>query len=255
MNSIKYSVCSFDELCGCLIPCSGIKRIPKNAKAVIVGIFPYLLPKNEYAGSVISKYAVVKDYHQVVLGYLDKKKQELMKIYPNDEFACFVDSSPIPEVYAAALCGLGAIGDNGLLITKEFGSFVFIGEIVTSADIPAQKNTVKQCLHCGKCIKSCPGNALGDNAFNKNNCLSHITQKKGELTNEEKELIKKHKTCWGCDECQNVCPLNQNAAVTDIPEFLNFFQRVPDLNEDISDRAFAFRGIKVIERNLNLIKL
>ena len=118
--------------------------------------------------------------------------------FPENSFSAFVDNSPIPEVKTAALAGLGVVGENGLLITEEFGSWVFIGEIVTDLFIECEEREIKSCIKCGKCKKVCPA---------KNECLSAVSQKKGELSSEEERLLKENNIVWGCDICQEVCPL------------------------------------------------
>ena len=108
------------------------------------------------------------------------------------------------------------------------------------------------CIHCGECTRACPGNAIRDGRIDKEKCLSYITQKKGELTEEEKRMIKESGCIWGCDICQNVCPLNKGAGKTDINEFRE--TAVPRAESDtrIEGRAFAWRGEKVIKRNIDL---
>ncbi len=251
-NSPLWGICPFEKIKGSLIDCRAKSRLPENAKSVIVACFPYLLDKSEYAGINISKYAVVTDYHKVAVARLEKAVSGLKELFPENEFSAFSDNSPIPEVKAACLAGLGVRGLNSLLITEEYGSFVFIGEIVTDLEIECDEAEEKPCIRCGKCIEACPSSALKENGFDKNICLSEITQKKGELSEEEIRLMKECGCVWGCDICQDVCPMNKNAASTTIEEFLSL--PVPHVSEGCSleDRAYEWRGRKVIERNLLL---
>lgn len=245
-------ICSFASLKDGLIPCRAKGRLPKNSKSILVFCFPYLLEKEEYEGSNISKYAVVADYHGVAMNRLSKACEELKELYPGEEFVPFADNSAIPEVRAACLAGLGKRGLNSLLITEEYGSYVFIGEIVTTLSLDSVDAEIKSCISCGKCIRACPSKAIGENGTAREKCLSEITQKKGELSHEEKELMKKCGCVWGCDICQDVCPMNQNAASTQIEEFL--LSPVPVITSGCSleNRAYEWRGRNVIERNLNL---
>ena len=119
-------------------------------------------------------------------------------------------------------------------------------------------------MHCGKCIAACPSKCIaigegGENTSNKKECLSAITQKKGELTEEEKKLILDNGSIWGCDVCQNVCPYTKNAKYTPIKFFnddvitlLNTNVLSAMSNESFMLRPFAWRGKETIRRNIML---
>lgn len=251
-----YGFCSYDNVKDSLIECRAIKRIPLNAQSVITALFPYYLGDGAYEGSDISKYAVVPDYHKIITTILQDVSQKLKKEYPDEEFVVFTDNSPIPEVKTAVLSGLGVRGLNGLFINKDYGSWVFIGEIVTTMKLSCNnlKSANDVCIGCRKCIDACPTGAINSNGIEHNKCLSHITQIKGTLTDEQENLIKTIGCAWGCDICQNVCPMNKNVLVNPI----DIFKKGAELNArsdvDISDRAYAWRGEKVIRRNLEIIK-
>ena len=139
---------------------------------------------------------------------------QLREAYPDLTFALFADHSPIMEVDAAARAGLGVLGMNGLLLTPGYGSFVFIGELITDADytlvtgepIPDFPADPPRCEGCGLCVKACPA---GCRAGDRSGCLSALTQKKGDLTPEETAAIVKGGLVWGCDACQLACPHNR----------------------------------------------
>ncbi len=245
-----WGICSFDKIKTGLIECRAKGRLPKNAKSVIVACFPYLLDDAMYADRNISRYAVVTDYHSVALDRLESAAKCLKSLYPEHEFAAFSDNSPIPEVKAACLAGLGAKGKNSLLITQKYGSFVFIGEIVTSLELSFGSYAEQPCIGCGKCIQACPVSALAENGFKRSACISEITQKKGELSPDEEKLMKECGCVWGCDICQEVCPMNQNAAVTEIEEFLSSPIAHIETGCSLDGRAYEWRGRKVIERNI-----
>ncbi len=252
MNGISplWGICPFEKIKDNLIECRAKNRLPQNAKSVIVACFPYLLDESGYKNINISKYAVVTDYHEVVLSRLVKAVSEFKKLYPENEFSAFADNSPIPEVRAACLSGLGVRGINSLLITEKYGSYVFIGEIVTDLELDSNEHDEKFCIKCGKCMEVCPSSAIKENSFDRTLCLSEITQKKGELSEEEIALMKECGCIWGCDICQDICPMNRNAAITEIEEFL--FSPVSHIAEGCSleRRAYEWRGRKVIERNI-----
>lgn len=249
-----YGFCPFDKISSSLIDCRAKSRIPENARSVIVLLFPYYLGDDAYEGSDISKYAVVPDYHDTLVSILKDASQKLKEAYPDDEFVVFADNSPIPEVKAATLAGLGVQGLNGLFINEDFGSWVFIGEIVTTKEYSypeVSPSTV--CIECRKCILSCPTKAIDENGVNPTQCLSYITQKKGELTPEQEAFIKESGCAWGCDVCQNVCPMNKGIKIQPLKSFREGAE-IKARDTDISDRAYAWRGEKVIKRNLNLLK-
>lgn len=247
-----WGACPFDTIKDGLIDCRAKSRLPENAKTVIVACFPYLLEEKNYKDINISKYAAVTDYHTVALGRLNSACQKLLELYPGYEFTAFADNSPIPEVEAACSAGLGVRGMNTLLITREYGSYVFIGEIVTNLETDCDAVPQKNCIGCKKCIEACPSGALCESGFDRAICLSQITQKKGVLSEKEEELMKECGCVWGCDICQDACPMNQNAAVTEIEEFLS--SSIPCVSSgcELEGRAYEWRGRKVIERNISI---
>lgn len=245
-----WGMCPFEEIKENLIDCRAKSRLPEKSETVIVACFPYLLEDSEYKDRNISKYAVVTDYHEVAIKRLEKAADKLRKLYPENNFEVFADNSPIPEVRAACAAGLGVRGMNSLLITEKYGSFVFIGEIVTDLKSDTKEIEYKSCISCEKCIDSCPAKAISETDFNKNTCLSAITQKKGALSQEEEKLMKECGCVWGCDICQDVCPMNRNADKTQIEEFLSLPIACISEGCKLEGRAYEWRGRKVIERNI-----
>ena len=244
-----FGFCDFSLLKNCLLNCKAKERLPKNSKSVITVLFPYKVnikkPKN------ISRYSAVLDYHILCLDILKNAVLKLNEIYPENVFEPFVDNSPINEVRAGVFCGLGVRGKNGLLINEKYGSFCFIGEIVTDLEISSEVLKNQDCIGCNICLEKCPTGFLRDK--NKK-CLSALTQQKGNLTDEERQLILKNNTVWGCDICQEVCPLNKDKSLTDIKGFLESYRDEYKKGEDIEKRAYAWRGEKVILRNAEILE-
>lgn len=258
-NFAEFGATNFEIIQKKLLSCSKLKDIPQNAKTVLSFIFPYYA--GEFENSNISKYAVAPDYHNTILNKLNLLAQVFKQNFCNFDFVPFCDNSPVPEVYTAAFAGLGCIGKNGLLIHPKYGSFVFIGEIITDMQIDTFLSSIKSCDNCDACIKSCPSNALSNDKFEKSKCLSFISQRKSELTSNEKELLNKTGCIWGCDICQNVCPMNKNIAKTEIFEFSNNFKPIitqdeldnNDFEVKNSDRAYLWKGKDILKRNLCII--
>ncbi len=228
-------------------------------------VIPYLVRGDmDNVGRNLSLYAVPRDYHGYVEGLKKTLLPEMERCFPAHRFALFADHSPLSEVDAAARAGLGVRGENGLLITPRWGSFVFIAELLTDADyravmglsanepIPSFPEDAPSCEGCGACRSMCP-------ARNGGMCLSALTQKKGALTDMECACLRAHPLVWGCDVCQTVCPHNRTAEETTIPYFLEERLTVIDTAtvESMDDaaflaRAYAWRGREVLLRNLKL---
>ncbi len=249
-----YGVCPFSAVSDKLLNCLAKGRLPENAQSVITVLFPYKVPMEK---GNLSRYAAVPDYHEVAGHMLTTCVDALGHAFPDYSFVWFIDNSPIPEVYAAAYSGLGKIGDNHLLINPRFGSYCFIGSIVTDLDIPVTGSGVEYCHHCGRCLKACRGGALHeDGTFDRGRCLSDISQRKGVLTPEETALLRQNGLVWGCDTCQDVCPLNVDSEYTYIKPFMqraNPNVAVADLTKT-NDRAYLYRGRAVVERNIRALE-
>ena len=253
-SPLPYGFSSFDALKDRLVPCRAASRLPAHAKTVITVLFPYYLGEENYAGRNVSRYAVPADYHLIAGRYLQEMARRLREAYPENVFEPFIDNSPIPEVRAAVNAGLGVLGRNSLFIHPVYGSWVFLGEIVPDRYFAPAEKKPSSCGDCGACEKACPGGAIGKNGVDPEKCLSYLSQKKGELSAETGEKMKTLGCAWGCDVCQSVCPHNQNAAKTPIPEF--YETAAPHVTPDtpVEGRAFAWRGKKVIERNLKAVE-
>ncbi|MEG2597140.1 MAG: DUF1730 domain-containing protein, partial [Oscillospiraceae bacterium] len=238
-----------------LLSCRAAERIPPNAKTVIVCAFPYYVgeptPRN------ISRYAMVQDYHRVAGDLLQTICGKLEECYPQ-KFAWFVDNSPIREVDAAVRAGLGVKGRHSLLIHPIFGSYLFLGTIVTDWEMDLPKEPQKiTCIDCGCCIKACPSQCISTSGVDASKCLSSITQRKGELTPEEYSLVRDGGSLWGCDRCQEVCPMNAGVHRTEIEAFYHNVK--PFLTKEdlsallIKERAYGFRGEKPLIRNYEIV--
>ena len=103
---------------------------------------------------------------------------------------------------------------------------------MTNYEFQSDTPLEKTCIKCGKCVKYCPGNALlGNYEMNPKRCLSYITQKKGDLEEEEEKVLKENKKVFGCDICQDICPHNKNIEVTNFPQFKENLMTKIDIDE------------------------
>ena len=199
---------------------------PEIGTQALVFLFPYHV--NEPA-SKISLYARGRDYHLVEKEYLLKICSFLKELTEKDfSENVYCDISPYNDKELAYKAGLGFYGKNSLLINPGLGSYFFIGYIITQglaleSDTP--QNTT--CMGCDACLKACPGKAIENGKIDLSLCTSNISQKKGELTSEEQNILLKSGFVWGCDCCQTVCPHNANLPDTALPEFTQ--NRISDL--------------------------
>lgn len=256
-EAFPFGICSFEQILPCL-ECRAKQRIPQDAASVLVCLFPYYT--GEHKERNISRYAMVTDYHMIAGEYLNRFCKALQEVFPQNQFEPFTDNSPIREVSAAFHAGLGRRGKNGLILHPKYGSYVFIGEVVTDLVLqPDQPLNPGECIGCGKCQSVCPQGALrSDGSVCLERCRSYITQKKGELTDWEIGQIQDGGLIWGCDICNDVCPMNQEAKVlTPVPEFLESAVAVLDAQiaeRLLKTRAYNYRGKKTILRNIQLLE-
>ncbi len=253
-HDCEAGVCPFSAVAEGLLPCRAMSRLPLAAKTVLCVLLPY-----RFAGAApqnLSRYAAVADYHTAAGAVLEHIADALRAADPDGCYEPFMDNSPLPEVRLAVAAGLGVKGDNGLFFSHTYGSFVFIGAIVTDREVGAVACAPAACLHCGACAAACPGGALvGDGTVDRRRCLSAITQRKGELTADEQRLLRRGGSAWGCDICQEVCPLNRQATIAPHACFdgIQTVLRETDL-EDLAGKAYGWRGKAVPARNLRLLE-
>ncbi len=226
-------------------------------RTVIIFAVPYFT--GLHSGN-ISLYAMCKDYHLYFKSLFVCLESRLAEFFPNANFKGFADSSPIDEVTAAGQAGIGLIGKNRMLITEKYSSFVFLGSLLSDISFESVSSEADfspcYCTGCGKCTESCPTLKCGC-------CLSELTQKKGELSELEKEYMKNCGYAWGCDICQLACPYTEKMIASGTVTPIDFFKNdlVFSLSKDLiqntdrecfSQRAFSWRGKAVLLRNLSV---
>ena len=207
------------------------------------------------------------DYHRVLKEKLADLDQFIKDLVPEAKNLIMVDTGALSDRGVAARAGLGWIGKNGSLITPEFGSFVYLGELLTSLSLPADKPLERDCNNCSACLEACPLGAIipEEKVIDCRKCLAFQTLNKGQLTTEVREKIGENKYIYGCDLCQLACPHNSKITNDWHGEFKPDYELIkPDLKSflQISNREFkesyghmagSWRGKKVLERNAILI--
>lgn len=232
-----------------------------SGETIISIAFPYHFDSKISKDGYFSLYTLGKDYHLVLKTYLEEIAQVLRE--EGYEAKCFADNNALPERYIAYVSGVGDIGRNHMVITKEYGSYVFLGEIITNLQMETKERDFRDignyevCETCRNCIRACPTKILGDSSYDTNRCMSYITQSK-EVSDEDLLLFKGR--LFGCDTCQRVCPRNRDLPESLIEEFRpRDYMEHPDLlelllldNEKFKryrETSAGWRGKKLLQRN------
>jgi len=242
----------------------------ETAKTVIVIGVGYGKKENFATDDIprgrLASYAIGTDYHITVRNILSELRDYLHGVGMEFDSHIHVDSGPLPERHLALKAGIGKLGRNSCIISEKFGSFFNIGCMLVS--IPIVKNIDDsnadaphslQCGNCTLCLTTCPTNALTEAGFDYTKCISYITQKKGELSNWEQQVIGQH--LFGCDVCQSICPRNVDrhvCEITDINETLppleSFIKMTKsEFKEKYGNTAAFWRGLSTVKRNANAI--
>ena len=234
-----------------------------DVQSVIVCLFPYYT--GTAPGANLSKYTYSLDYHHIIKNNLEAIGCHLQSIEPEFRFQAYVDTGPLVDRYLAWLAGLGFYGLNSCLINDKYGSWFFIGYLLTNYSFTPDVPLAKTCLQCGRCQESCPGNIIiGDGTIDSRHCKSFLTQKKVVLSPEEVAILQKTDLIWGCDVCQDVCPHNISATITPLREFHDDLlfrvdsEQLAQLShkqfrQRYGNRAFSWRGKQVLLRNIEHI--
>ena len=173
----------------------------------------------------ISRYAWGDDYHKILGEKLESLVERLHQEFPEPfEARAYVDTGPIVERVAAKYAGLGWLAKNTCLINNDIGSWLFLGVIVTTLNLPASLGPGETpapdlCGNCSLCIDACPTSAIVEPyVLDARRCISYLTiELRGAIPAELREPMGRH--VFGCDICQDVCPWNRRAPVTALPNF------------------------------------
>ncbi|MFC4075862.1 tRNA epoxyqueuosine(34) reductase QueG [Salinithrix halophila] len=201
-----------------------------------------------------------EDYHHVLRRKLESLKEKLLEWVPEAACEVMVDTGSLSDRAVAERAGLGWSGKNTSLITEEFGSWVYLGEMLTDVWLPPDTPVTEGCGDCNACIEACPTGALvAPGQLNSQACLAYLSQTKGFLAPEYRDKLGTY--LYGFETCQMVCPYNQKKNFVHHPEFSPDPDKVKPLlkpllsmsNREFRERfgsmAGSWRGKKPIQRN------
>jgi len=169
--------------------------------------------------AVIARYARGRDYHKVLRSRLQTLCERISEVVGEFGHRVFTDSAPVMEVELAAKAGIGWRGKHTLLLSREAGSWFFLGEIYTSLPLPVDAPETERCGTCEACIEACPTGAIrGPYQLDARRCISYLTiELRSAIPEEFRSLIGNR--VYGCDDCQAVCPWNSFARPSAEPDF------------------------------------
>ena len=220
------------------------QKLVPGAKSVITLLLNYFPSQTQNVGTPrISKYAYSRDYHEVIKTKLKSFFQVLREKIGEIQGRGFVDSAPVLERTWAQKSGLGWIGKNGNLITKQSGSFFFIATMITDIELEYDDPFARDyCGSCTRCIDACPTNAILPNkVVDGSRCISYFTIELKDMLIPPQMKGKFDNWMFGCDVCQDVCPWNRFSKPTKeielqpLHQVLNF---TLDDWENLSEESF-----------------
>jgi len=191
------------------------QRVLEGARSLIAIALAYPSklenpPKSEpgaYRG-ILCRAAWGTDYHHVLRDRMDKLSRFIEELEPGAKIESMVDTGALSDRAVAERAGLGWVGKNCALITPEFGSWVYLGELVTNLPLPPDQPVEEGCGDCNICVDACPTGALVQGGqLNAQRCVAYLTQVKDFIPDEFRAKIGNR--LYGCDTCQTVCPKNR----------------------------------------------
>ena len=208
------------------------RLVLEGARSVLVLALSYYSGANvpdSLSKGRISRYAWGDDYHEMVGARLEALLAFIKNLQPSVRGRCYTDTGPVMEKAWGARTSVGWMGKNTILISREHGSWFFIGVILLDVELEYDNEEEDSCGRCDRCIQSCPTGAIAvPYVLDARRCISHLTQQRGPIPRPLRPLM--GNWVFGCDVCQDVCPWNRSPRVTSEPGFLarkgNF---LPDL--------------------------
>jgi len=211
-----------------------------DARSIVVAGLNYYTGDHGRTGRVARYAWGTRDYHEVMSGKLEQLLGDITEIGgPGTRCLGYVDTGPILERDLAQRAGIGFIGKHTNLISRKLGNWVFLGEILTNLELPADPPEREYCGTCQRCMDVCPTRAIvGPYQLDARLCISYLTiELKGSIPVELRPLIGDH--VFGCDDCLEVCPWNRFAQQSPVGQFQR--RETPPLTEYLSWDEPKFR--------------
>ncbi len=240
--------------------------LPKAKTIIAIAIaYPTKLPNpprsepGKYRG-IFARASWGEDYHHVLRRKLDQLATYLCTLMPDATVQSMVDTGALSDRAVAERAGIGWSGKNTSIITEEFGSWVYLGEMITDVFIPPDEPLLDGCGDCTLCMTSCPTGALVEpGRLNAQACIAYLTQTKEMIPVKYRDKIGNR--IYGCDTCQTVCPKNRQLHFDHHEELMPYPEKVKPLLKPLlklSNRQFknqfgkmagSWRGKNPIQRN------
>jgi len=240
--------------------------LPGAAAVICVAMNYYhpLTPPDETSAprrARVARYALGDDYHDIIKPRLHQLADWLCEQAPDSQHRCAVDTAPVMEKELAARAGVGWLGKNTCIINPDIGSWILLGEVLTTLALPADQPATDRCGTCTRCIDACPTQAITQPyQLDATRCISYLTiEHSGGIS------LPLNNWLYGCDICQDVCPWNRRAVATLEPRLApRFAAGTLDLDEvdswTIEDYRQRLRGsamkrvkLPVLQRNARLV--
>jgi len=214
--------------------------LPGCRSVIALGV-NYFTPHAHGDGPKVSRYAWGEDYHRVLGRMLDRLLPDLERLHPGERFKACCDTAPVMEKAWAERAGIGWIGKNGCLISQEYGSWIFLAIVLTTAALEPDAPHPDRCGTCDKCLHSCPTDAfVKPRVIDARRCIPYLTI---EQWRPIPGPLKIAPWAFGCDLCQEVCPWNRRAKDSRRPEFApREGQANPDLRAWVAMAGPEFRA-------------
>jgi len=224
------------------------EQIVPGAKSIVSAAFNYYTPgahSDDKSIGKISRYAWGDDYHEVVTPKLLELQRFIDSLQPGTISRSYVDTGPVMEKVWAARAGIGWIGKHSNLITRDMGSWVFLGAIITTMPFEYDDPISDFCGSCTACIDACPTGAIVEPyVVDSNKCIPYLTIECRSAEPPGAEDMNFDGWIFGCDTCQDVCPWNRFAGTSVYPGFApRHFAAAPPLNDILNLREEEFRDI------------
>jgi epoxyqueuosine reductase len=217
-----------------------VRELLPGCRSVLALGVNYHVPHEPRDGPRVSRYAWGEDYHRVLGRMLEDLEARLRALLPEAEFKACCDTAPVLEKAWAERAGIGWVGKNGCLISQEFGSWVFLAVVLTTAELSPDAPHPDRCGTCTRCLHSCPTDAfVAPRVIDARRCIPYLTIEQWKPIPRDLDVAP---WAFGCDVCQEVCPWNRKAKDSGRAEFApRPGHDVPDLKAWVAMDGPAFR--------------